>query len=375
MDSYFRHPSGDPLAYTVGTSDTGIATAAMTGATLRVTAVGAGTATITVVATDPDGRSATQRFAVTVEDDDDDDDDEGGGGGGFDIAIQYHSSATAALQSAIGGAASTWESIVSATDFTDATVGEDLTCSLVGLSDTVPAGTSIDDILIIAGVAAIDGSTRPSVIAVATICAIRETSRTPAIGVIVFDSADLDFLDSVGLAASTAVHEVGHVLGIGLSSSWSGLLQGTSGSDPHFAGTLATAAFDAAGGTSYSGAKVPVQSSGDTGHWRESVLDTEVTTPVLDGASDPLSAITIQALADMGYSVDTSQADAFTLPSGAAADLAGPVPTVALHGDFIHGPIKVIDADGNIVRVIPPPPQPPANPRQPPARSNRPDGR
>ena len=82
MDSYFRHPTGDPLAYTAGTSDTGVATAAMTGATLLVNAQGAGSATITVVATDPGGRSATQRFAVTVTG------GGGGGGSGFSITIR-----------------------------------------------------------------------------------------------------------------------------------------------------------------------------------------------------------------------------------------------------------------------------------------------
>ena len=37
---------------------------------------------------------------------------------------------------------------------------------------------------------------------------------------------------------------------------------------------------------------------------------------------DPLSAITIQSLADLGYVVDVNQADAYTLPSPTAAKLA-----------------------------------------------------
>ena len=36
----------------------------------------------------------------------------------------------------------------------------------------------------------------------------------------------------------------------------------------------------------------------------------------------PLSAITIQSLADLGYIVNVGQADAYTLPSPAAAKLA-----------------------------------------------------
>ena len=345
MDSYFTHPGGDPLAYTAGTADSGVATAAMTGATLRVTAHGSGTTTVTVVATDPNGRSATQRFTVTVTG------GGGGGGSGFSLSVRYHPSATATVRGAVDGAVAVWESILSATDFTDGTLDRPFTCTLNGVVLTLPAGTFLDDIVISVGTASIDGSGSPSVVAKGGICAIRDGSKTPAIGAIVFDSADLDRLERVGLLTTVAIHEVGHVLGIGTSSLWSGFIR--SDRDPHFAGTLATAAFNAAGGSGYSGAKVPVQSFFDTAHWRESVLGTEIMTPTLQSAANPLSAITIRALADMGYSVDASLADGFSLASGDAADLAGPLHTVDLHGDFEQGPIMVIDASGNVVRVIP----------------------
>ena len=372
MDSYFRHPGGDRLAYVAGSSDTGVATAATSGSTLRVTARGGGTAVITIVATDPGGRSATQRFTVTVTD------RGGGGGSGFDISIQYHSSATAAVKAAMNGAASSWQSILSATDFADVTADSGFTCTLRGVSFSVPAGTDVDDILIVVGVGTIDGSVSPGVVASAAVCAVRTGTRTPAVGAIVFDGADLDRLQSSGTLGSVATHEIGHILGIGQTSSWSGLIQGTSGADPdpHFAGSQAVAAFDAAGGTGYSGAKVPVQSSGDTGHWRESVLGSELMTPSLrSGVTNPLSAITIQALADMGYSVDVSLADPFSLTSPDAADIVEPVHTVDLHGDFERGPIMVIDENGNVVRVIPGDLRPPADPGQPPGQSNRQDRR
>ena len=49
-------------------------------------------------------------------------------------------------------------------------------------------------------------------------------------------------------------------------------------------------------------------------HWRQSVMQSELMTP---GSSDPSprSAITIQSMADLGYTVDVTQADAYTLPS------------------------------------------------------------
>ena len=94
--------------------------------------------------------------------------------------------------------------------------------------------------------------------------------------------------------------------------------------DTHFSGANAIAAFNAAGGTSYTGAKVPVENTlGGSGsrdkHWRESVLDDELMTPRIGSAAHPLSAITIQSLADIGYRVDAAQADAYIVPGSQAA--------------------------------------------------------
>ena len=169
-----------------------------------------------------------------------------------------------------------------------------------------------------------------------------------------------------------AIHEMGHILGISSVGSWPGMISGRGGAnpDPHFTGSLAVAAFNAAGGSSCSGAKVPVQSSSDVAHWRESVLGSEIMTPLLT-RFNPLSAITIQALADLGYTVDVSLADPFSLTTPDAADIVGPEQAINMHGDFELGPVMMIDADGNVVEVIPAPPQPPAYPWQPPAPVSR----
>ncbi len=351
ISGYFSDPDGDALTYSAATADHAIARASVSGAVATLTGVTAGETTLTLTATDPEGLTATQTSQLRVID---------RRGGGFSLSIEYLSSATNAVRTAVDRAASRWESILSATDFADATANSAFTCTLRGVSYTVSVGTFVDDIVIAVGAGEIDGSESPSVAASAGLCATRTGSNTPAIGVIVFDSADLDQLERLGLLTSVALHEIGHILGIGQTSSWSGLVRGTS--DPHFTGTRAVAAFDAAGGRGYSGAKVPVQSSDDTAHWRESVLGLEIMTPSLrSGATNPLSAITVQALADMGYSVNTSLTDSFTLASGDAADIAGPAPTVYLHGDFVGGPVVMIDEDGNVVRVIPDAEQPPAD--------------
>ncbi len=124
--------------------------------------------------------------------------------------------------------------------------------------------------------------------------------------------------------------------------------------DPHFIGAGALAAFDAAGGTSYGGAKVPVMDVGGAGtintHWRDDVFDPEVMTGFLSDGFNPLSEVSIESLADLGYVVDASQADPFTLAP--ALRTAGRRRGRQLINDIISDPIRRIDASGRVVGVI-----------------------
>ncbi len=65
--SYFSDPDGDALTYTASSSNTGVATASVSGRTVTVSGVAEGSATVRIRATDPGGLSATQTFSVTVE--------------------------------------------------------------------------------------------------------------------------------------------------------------------------------------------------------------------------------------------------------------------------------------------------------------------
>ena len=62
----FAEPDGDALTFTVSSSAPDVVTVLASGNRVTLTAVGAGTATIRVTATDPGGLSASQLFAVTV---------------------------------------------------------------------------------------------------------------------------------------------------------------------------------------------------------------------------------------------------------------------------------------------------------------------
>lgn len=66
LDGHFIDPEGDALNFAATSSDSGVASVGVSGDTLAVHAVGAGTATVTVAATDPGQRSTTQRFDVRV---------------------------------------------------------------------------------------------------------------------------------------------------------------------------------------------------------------------------------------------------------------------------------------------------------------------
>ena len=62
----FDDPDGDPLTYTVASSETAVVTVRAAGARVMLTAVGEGAAAIRVTATDPGRLSATQSFRATV---------------------------------------------------------------------------------------------------------------------------------------------------------------------------------------------------------------------------------------------------------------------------------------------------------------------
>ena len=157
---------------------------------------------------------------------------------------------------------------------------------------------------------------------------------------------------------------MGHVIGFGTVWNLLGLLQnpsdpafgGIPGADTHFDGPDAIAAFNTVGGSSYAGAKVPVENDNSTfgtgsldSHWRESVFDSELMSPSVNVGANPLSEVTVASLGDLGYVVNPAGADPYTLPG--APLRAGPLVTINLGDDVWLGPIYVVDAAGNLTRI------------------------
>ena len=248
-------------------------------------------------------------------------------------------------------AAARWMSIItgdiSDSDFSDNPIDrwDDLLKARIFVDDTV------DDLRIFVGIGDIDGA-RGTLGRGGTRIVKRNRDQgtlVTKIGVIAIDRDDLEWMSET-LLSDVILHEMGHVLGFG--TLWEALDLVRGESDVHFTGPRAIRAFDDAGGRSYSGPKVPAES--DSSHWRGSVfgdelmiasIRTDLTGPL------PLSKVTIQSLADLGYQVDVGQADQYRLPDPAGAK---PVAEHLVHwGDCVaEGPIYVVDENGRIVGVV-----------------------
>lgn len=189
---------------------------------------------------------------------------------------------------------------------------------------------SVDDLLIYAGVSAIDGDF--GVVGSAGPCIVRPGGSTdallPVYGTAFFDSADVQRLQTQGRLDAVILHEMGHVIGIG--TVWDNFdlvdyapdtdpcrLTGSFTTAPNYTGPAGIAAYDALiAGTP---ASVPVEDEGGAGtqcgHWDEEVFDDELMTGTLDNAGDPLSALTGESLIDLGYATDPSAYEAYSIPA------------------------------------------------------------
>lgn len=277
-----------------------------------------------------------------------------GGGAGYAITLCYTTPVTASQRAAFEASAARWQEIVTQ-DLPNVGFG----LGAGGCGSASPAfQLDVDDLLIFAGVEAIDGP--GGVLGSAAPCVVRAAGGLPVLGVMRFDSADVATMESVGLLRGVILHEMGHVLGVGTRWPALGLLVSPSpvggpAADTYFAGSGGIAGFDLVGGDAYTGGrKVPVENTGPAGtinaHWRESLLMTELMTGYVNAGAMPLSQLTVRSLGDLGYTVDPSKADAFYLTMSAGE--GGPAPgSVPLGDDVASVPQYTVDAQGRVVRV------------------------
>lgn len=229
--------------------------------------------------------------------------------GDFDIEVRLLTPPGEAAGLAYAQAAARWQRVIRA-DIPDARVQMPANTCFEGQ----PAiDEVVDDLLMLAVVDDIDGP--GGVLAQAGPCAVRVDTRLPAVALVRLDRADVDEAARDGWLNDVVLHELGHGLGIGPMWLPMGLVRAETFGNPLFTGIAAAAAYSQLRGAPQ--AEVPLDDSQIPGtfisHWRESVFGTELMTGFINPGANPLSALTAASLRDMGYIIDPTAVDAFSL--------------------------------------------------------------
>ena len=221
----------------------------------------------------------------------------------YKIEVRFLGGLTTKQKNAFKKAADRWSRVI---------IG-DLPSVLVG-------GEVIDDLLIeaqgvpIDGVGKILGQAGPTNLRPLSAGA---SALLPAKGIMSFDTADLASMEADGTLLDVITHEMGHVIGIGTIWEDKGLLIGAGTTNPRFTGINAKREYGKLKGTGPK--QVPVENLGGAGtrdgHWRESVFKNELMSGFIAEANNPLSRMTVASLKDLGYKVNLSAAEAYSLPN------------------------------------------------------------
>lgn len=250
-----------------------------------------------------------------------------GGGGTGGLLTSYTSGATGAYNITINFKG-TW---TTSTQNIFVAAAERISAIIVGdIADVRVRSGTIDDITISAELKVIDGA--GGVLGQAGPTALRSGSYLPATATMQFDSADAQAYETAGLFDEIVTHEMLHSIGFGTIWGYLGLTSGMS-----FIGANAVSVYNdmvadyaaahgggttLANGTVLAQGAIPLETTGGSGtagsHWSEAVFNNEIMTGYLNAGSgpvpDPLSAMTVASLRDLGYVVSaTPPIDAYAL--------------------------------------------------------------
>lgn len=331
--NYFRDDDGDDLAFRASSDNERVAGAEVTGSSLVLRPIGAGETIVKLIATDEDGLFAAHNIHLRVRPQPDP--------SRFNIDIVVVGErASDAHRAAVDTARRRWEELIIG-DVPDVELQSPL-YSPCGRNDDEVIGGIVDDILVYAryqtggnyGV----GRIRRAESRLTTVGCLW---LSPARRIVVHGESESEHVYATGEQQQrtwnrTAIHELTHALGFhGAVWDDKGLLRDPPDGDLHVAGPLAVEAFDNAGGTAYSGPKVPVARGRSNSHWRptwasfrrDDIIYTDIMVGPdilepwswvnMDGAKEiryVVSPITVQIMADIGYRVDVSRADEFEIP-------------------------------------------------------------
>ena len=308
-----------------------------TGETVSVQSLSPGPHTIALTATDKDGEVQSDSIDFVVEEP------------GFDVRFRFSSDLSPAEKTTVRDAVAAWENAVTGDlppyFLPDELVGEDAF-----------DGKGVDDLAIAVEVTDIDGA--GGTLAQAGPLTARMSGgnfTTSTAGLIQIDQSDR----SNSRLETIVEHEIGHVLGIG--TLWDAATSGENSVAPVHEGSSTTSAYEALSGSdAFLLEGVPLQLFGGAGtslaHWSEENFDNELMTGNLNPNSEnPLSAVSLSALEDIGYEVDQSAADSYGLPSlqitrfGSSADatLSRPAAADQNFGTPQGGPVDSVLVAGS----------------------------
>lgn len=221
----------------------------------------------------------------------------------FRIVVRFLGGMTATQRDAFKKAADRWTSVIVG-DLPAVQIGQDVIDDLLIEARGVP----------IDGVGKILGQAGPTNLRPATSGA---SALLPAKGLMSFDTADLANMERNGTLIDVITHEMGHVVGIGTVWQQKGLLTGAGSSNPLFTGKNARREYGILKGGGPE--SVPVENKHGPGtrdsHWREELFLNELMSGFIATANNPLSKLTVASLQDMGYVVDMSAAEPYSLPN------------------------------------------------------------
>lgn len=249
---------------------------------------------------------------------------------GFSLEFVFDASVPQSVRTVLESAAAKWSSVIVG-DVPDVNVFLPAsTC----VGSSIASGTySIDDVRVVVRVTPIDGL--GGQLGRAGPCYYRSggPNGAPAVGTftllggVELDVADIASLEANDALSPLALHELGHVLGLG--TFWSALdlvlnpatapVCDQPGRDTRYRGIGAVARYTQM--TGLAGRDVPVEAGGGCAtanvHWRETVFSQEVMTGYLSAGPAPLSRVTVGALEDLGFLVSEAGADAYAVPNPA----------------------------------------------------------
>jgi hypothetical protein len=234
----------------------------------------------------------------------------------YKITLKYVSAAPSGAQAAFNFAVAKWESVIAAGLATDGVIdantygcdGEPLTLET--------SQVSFSEMYIYVDLSYIDGPGK--VLGQAGPCQYdSQVKPMPRVGIIQLDSADVDVYVGNGLINTIVLHEMGHILGIG--TSWEmaqyKLIDSKTTYPIFYNGPGGIQGQKDVGGLGHPIVEDQGGPGTARGHWRDATYNDELMTGYINQGANPLSLLTAESLRDLMYTVDTSKADPYVIPS------------------------------------------------------------